>query len=185
MVKIDTAKGSTVTVKQELYRERSTGYSPLGVMGVRKPSTKHLGLFKEIFEICGTMKKSDITILVADDDPDYLFQTVFNLEKAGYKTIAVESQAEAESIIARFKPNLAIFDLMMESDDSGFILCYKIKRKYPDVPVILATAVSHETGLSFSIDSDQEKSWIRADKYLEKGIRPEQLDQEVMKLLKL
>jgi hypothetical protein len=27
------------------------------------------------------MKKSDITILVADDDPDYLFQTVFNLEK--------------------------------------------------------------------------------------------------------
>jgi len=35
----------------------------------------------------------------------------------------------------------------------------------------LATAVSHETGLSFSIDSDQEKSWIRADRYLEKGIR--------------
>jgi hypothetical protein len=53
------------------------------------------------------------------------------------------------------------------------------------VPVILATAVSHETGLSFSVDSDQEKSWIRADRYLEKGIRPEQLDQEVMKLLKL
>jgi hypothetical protein len=39
--------------------------------------------------------------------------------------------------------------------------------------------------MSFSIDSDQEKSWIRADRYLEKGIRPEQLDQEVMKLLKL
>jgi hypothetical protein len=51
--------------------------------------------------------------------------------------------------------------------------------------VILATAVSHETGLSFSIDSELEKSWIRADRYLEKGIRPEQLDQEVMKLLKL
>ena len=60
----------------------------------------------------------------------YLFQTVFNLEKAGYKTVAVESQAEAESVIARLKPDLAIFDLMMESDDSGFILCYKIKRKY-------------------------------------------------------
>ena len=51
------------------------------------------------------MKKSDITILVADDDPDYLFQTVFNLEKAGYKTVAVESQAEAESVIAKFKPH--------------------------------------------------------------------------------
>jgi two-component system alkaline phosphatase synthesis response regulator PhoP len=131
------------------------------------------------------MKKSDFTILVADDDPDYLFQTVFSLGKAGYKTMAAESQAEAESVIARFKPNLAIFDLMMENDDSGFILCYKIKKKYPEVPVILATAVSHETGLTFSLDSEQDKSWIRADKYLEKGIRPEQLDQEVMKLLKL
>lgn len=131
------------------------------------------------------MKKSDFTILVADDDPDYLFQTVFSLEKAGYKTIAVESQAEAESVISKFKPDLAIFDLMMESDDSGFILCYKIKKKYPDVPVIMATAVSRETGMSFSLDSQKDKSWIRADRYLEKGIRAEQLDQEVMKLLKI
>jgi CheY-like chemotaxis protein len=131
------------------------------------------------------MKKSDFTILVADDDPDYLFQTVFSLEKVGYKTVAVESQSEAESVISKFKPSLAIFDLMMESDDSGFILCYKIKKKYPDVPVILATAVSRETGMSFSLDSVKDKSWIRADRYLEKGIRPEQLDQEVMKLLKL
>jgi CheY-like chemotaxis protein len=131
------------------------------------------------------MNKSDYTILVADDDPDYLFQTVFNLEKAGYKTMAVESQAEAESVIAKFKPHLAIFDLMMESDDSGFILCYKLKKKYPDVPVILATAVSSETGMTFNIDSEQAKLWIRADIYLEKGIRPEQLDREVMKLLKL
>lgn len=131
------------------------------------------------------MKKSDFTILVADDDPDYLFQTVFSLEKAGYRTVAVESQAEAESVISKFKPDLAIFDLMMESDDSGFILCYKIKKKYPEVPVILATAVSRETGMSFSLDSGNDKSWIRADRYLEKGIRAEQLDQEVMKLLKL
>lgn len=131
------------------------------------------------------MKKSDFTILIADDDPDYLFQSVHSLGKAGYKTMAVESQAEAESVIERFKPDLAIFDLMMENDDSGFILCYKMKRKYPDVPVILATAVSHETGLRFSLDSEREKSWIRADRYLEKGIRSEQLDQEIMKLLKL
>ncbi|MBG0858106.1 MAG: response regulator [Bacteroidales bacterium] len=131
------------------------------------------------------MKKSDFTILVADDDPDYLFQTVFNLERAGYKTITAENQAEAESVIARFKPDLAIFDLMMESDDSGFILCYRIKKKYPDVPVIIATAVARETGMTFSLDSEKERMWIRADRYLEKGIRPDQLDHEIMKLLRL
>ena len=131
------------------------------------------------------MNKSDFTVLVADDDPDYLFQTVFNLERSGYTIVAVESQAEAESYISRFRPDLAIFDLMMESDDSGFILCYKMKKKYPDVPVILATAVSKETGLSFSLDSESEKNWIRADRYLEKGVRPEQLDMEIEKLLKI
>jgi len=131
------------------------------------------------------MRKSDYTILVADDDPDYLFQTISNLGRAGYKTVAAESQAEAEAVISKFRPSLAIFDLMMENDDSGFILCYKIKRKYPDVPVILATAVAHETGISFSLDSESEKTWIRADIYLEKGIRAEQLDQEIIKLLKI
>jgi CheY-like chemotaxis protein len=131
------------------------------------------------------MNKSDFTILIADDDPDYLYQTVRNLERSGYKIVAVESQAEAESYISRFRPDLAIFDLMMESDDSGFILCYKLKKKYPDVPVILATAVSKETGLTFSLDSVDEKNWIRADRYLEKGVRPEQLDTEIEKLLKI
>lgn len=131
------------------------------------------------------MRKNNITILIADDDPDYLYQTVFNLEKAGYSTMAVESQSEAEAVIARHKPDLAIFDLMMENDDSGFILCYKLKKKYPDVPVILVTAVSRETGMSFRIDSEQDKSWIRADLYLEKGIRPEELDQAIMKILQL
>jgi CheY-like chemotaxis protein len=83
------------------------------------------------------------------------------------------------------KPDLAVFDLMMESDDSGFILCYKLKRRYPEVPVILATAVARETGITFGLSSDQDRDWIRADLYLEKGVRPEQLDQEIKKLLKI
>ncbi|MDX9904013.1 MAG: response regulator [Bacteroidales bacterium] len=131
------------------------------------------------------MVKTSFTVLIADDDPDYLFQVAFYLRKAGYEVVAVESQAEAEQVILKMKPDIAVFDLMMESDDSGFILCYKLKRKYPDVPVILATAVARETGLSFGLSSEQEREWIRADLYLEKGVRPEQLDQAIRKLLKL
>lgn len=131
------------------------------------------------------MSNKVYTVLLADDDPDYLFQVAYHLRRSGYEVMAVESQAEAEQVMARTKPDIAVFDLMMESDDSGFILCYKLKRKYPDVPVILATAVAHETGISFSLDSEAEKTWIRADRYLEKGIRADQLDQEIMKLLKI
>lgn len=125
------------------------------------------------------------TVLLADDDPDYLFQVAYFLRKAGYEVVAVESQAEAEQVIAKMKPDIAVFDLMMESDDSGFILCYKLKRRYPDVPVILATAVSRETGITFGPNSGQDRDWIRADLYLEKGVRPEQLELEIKKLLKI
>jgi CheY-like chemotaxis protein len=131
------------------------------------------------------MSKKVYTVLVADDDPDYLFQVAFYLRNRGYEVVAVESQAEAEQVITKMKPDLAVFDLMMESDDSGFILCYKLKRRYPEVPVILATAVARETGITFGLNSEQDREWIRADLYLEKGVRPEQLDQEIKKLLKI
>ena len=124
------------------------------------------------------------TILVADDDYDYLFQVRFMLENWGYQVVTAESQREAENIIRQLKPDLAIFDLMMENDDSGFILSYKMKTRYPDVPVIIATAVSAETGMSFGLTSEEEKKWIMADLYLEKGIRPEQLKSGIEKLLK-
>jgi len=125
------------------------------------------------------------TILIVDDDIDYLFQLKLQVEKFGFNVIIAESQKEAENLIASVKPDMAILDLMMENDDSGFILCYKMKRKYPDVPIIIATAVAAETGMTFGISTEQERKWIRADLYLEKGIRPDQLHKEILKLLKL
>lgn len=124
-------------------------------------------------------------VLIADDDQDYLFQMVTYVKSFGFEVITANSQKEAEEIIQNIKPDLAIFDLMMENDDSGFILCYKMKRKYPDVPIILATAVAAETGIEFGINSDSAKQWIKADLYLEKGIRKDQLHKEINKLLKL
>ena len=131
------------------------------------------------------MNTNKKTILIADDDLDYLFQMKLAIEKFGYNVITAESQKEAEELLEKNKPDLAIFDLMMESDDSGFVLCYRTKKKYPDVPIILATAVTTETRMSFSLDSEGERSWIKADLYLEKGIRPDQLHKELTKLLKL
>ena len=88
-------------------------------------------------------------------------------------------------IIEKTKPDIAIFDLMMDNRDSGFILSYKLKKKYPDVPVIIVTAVTADTGMIFGEDFNEEKSWIKADLYLEKGLRPEQLQSEMKRLLKL
>ena len=131
------------------------------------------------------MEETKKTILLVDDDVDYLFQMKLIVEKFGFNVITAEGQKEAEELLKTTKPDLAIFDLMMETEDSGFVLSYHCKRKYPDVPVIIATAVSSETGISFSLDSDSERQWIKADIYLEKGIRPDQLHREIEKLLKI
>ncbi|MFZ5940342.1 MAG: response regulator [Bacteroidota bacterium] len=129
------------------------------------------------------MKKEKLQILVADDDPDYLFQMRLHLESWGYQVITTESQKETERVIAGLKPDLAIFDLMMEQDDSGFILAYRFKQRYPDVPVIISTAVAAETGISFGLNSQEDRNWIKADLYLEKGVQPARLHQEIENLL--
>jgi CheY-like chemotaxis protein len=124
-------------------------------------------------------------ILIVDDDADYLFQMEAMVKNLGFRVKTAESQAEAEKVLETTKPDLAIFDLMMENEDSGFILSYKARRKYPEMPIIMASAATAETGFSFDLYSDNNKGWIKADLYLEKGIRSDQLHREINKLLKL
>ena len=129
------------------------------------------------------MKPGNITILLVDDDQDYLLQLQAKIQHFGFKTITAEGQKEAEELIEKTKPDLAILDLMMENEDSGFILSYKLKKKYPDVPVIIATAVATETGINFDVNDENNRKWIRADSFMEKGIKPEILFNEISRLL--
>ncbi len=125
------------------------------------------------------------TVFVVDDDVDYIFQLKTMLEKMGFNVITASGQKEAEDIMDTIKPDLIITDLMMENMDSGFVLSHKMKRIFPDVPIIIATALTSETGMSFSLENEDNKNWIKADLYLEKGIRADQLHREINKLLKL
>jgi DNA-binding response OmpR family regulator len=130
-----------------------------------------------------TVKKP--IILLVDDDPDFLFQLKHSIEKAGFIVAAQESQEDAEFWLRKNKPDLAIFDLMMERDDSGFVLAYHAKKAYPDVPVILLTAVTAETGRNFGMEPGDQDSWIKADLYLEKGLHHENLIGHIHSLLNL
>lgn len=127
------------------------------------------------------MKKK---ILVADDDPDILEQVTATLSAAGYEVLPVEDRAAAEEVMLRTRPDLAIFDLMMEEKDTGFALSYQIKKLYPDTPVIMLTAVTSATGISFVTQNAEARAWTRADKILDKPVRPEQLRAEVRRLLR-
>jgi hypothetical protein len=53
------------------------------------------------------------------------------------------------------------------------------------MPVIIASAVTAETGLNFGVETEADRNWIKADTFIEKGIRPDQLEREINKLLKI
>lgn len=123
-------------------------------------------------------------VLLVDDDLDYLAQQKLLLERAGHEVITAESAAEAERLLEETCPDLLIVDLMMETDDAGFVLCHHVRRKHPDLPIILVTAVTAETGFEFSLGGQEDGGWVKADAILAKPIRYEQLRREMERLLK-
>jgi len=123
-------------------------------------------------------------ILVVDDDIDMLEQVAMILKAEGYRVIKAQGQKEGEEALLTAIPDLAVLDLMMENMDSGFVLCHHVKRLFPETPVILLTAVKAATGLDFHPQSNEAASWVKADVLMDKPVRPEQLRQEVRRLLK-
>lgn len=122
-------------------------------------------------------------VLVVDDDEDFRLQLRTQLEAAGYDVATAEGEAAADALLETTKPDLVILDLMMEHADGGFALSYRLKKRYPDVPVVMVTGVTHETGLDFTTDTAAERAWIKADAVLGKPVRFEQLRRELSRLL--
>ena len=125
------------------------------------------------------MSNEKQTVMLVDDDIDYLNLVRMQLESS-YRIIMAQSVAEAEALLKSDPPQVAIIDLMMENMDAGFVLCHRIKRDHPTIPVIMVTAVTSETGMEF--DGDRDKNWLKADALLAKPTRAEQLVREIKRL---
>ncbi len=121
--------------------------------------------------------------LVVDDDPDCLLQMRMWLQGLGFVVVEGQSQAEGERLLQEERVDVAVLDLMLEHEDSGFVLAHLMKARHPHVPVIVVTGVAAETGFRFSDAGARERAWIKADAVLDKGIRFEQLERELERLL--
>ncbi len=123
-------------------------------------------------------------LLVVDDDEDFVFQLKAQFAAAGYHVRAAHNGKAALEALEEARPDLAIVDLMMEKPDVGFKLCYAIKKRDQNIPIIMVTSVTSETGIEFDAATKEERSWVKADVLLSKPVRFEQLQREVARLLK-
>ena len=78
-------------------------------------------------------------ILLVDDDPGLLRLLSIRLRAERYDVDAAASAAEALAALSRFRPDLVISDLRMESMD-GIALLKEIQRQRPGLCVLLLTA---------------------------------------------
>ena len=115
------------------------------------------------------------TVLLVDNDLDFLATCKGQLEQAGYAVKTAESRREAEEMMKAGQPDLVITELMLEQMDAGFTLCHHIKQCDAKLPVIVVTGVAAKTGLEFDAATKEERSWVKADAMLAKPVRFEQL----------
>ena len=78
-------------------------------------------------------------ILIVDDDVDFTAIVRDTLESIGHHIINAETAREGYETAVEEKPDLIIADLMMETNDAGFILCHRIKNtpNLKDTPIIM------------------------------------------------
>lgn len=124
------------------------------------------------------------TILLVDDDEDFVFLQKSQFEAAGYNVMTAHNASDAVAALQKTRPDIALLDLMMEKPDVGFTLCYRIKKMDASIPVIMITSVASETGLDFDAATNEERAWIKADVLLRKPVRFEQLEREIKRLVK-
>jgi len=122
-------------------------------------------------------------VLLVDDDPDFRQRAKQSLQDAGFSVTEAEGENLAYAVARTKRFDIAVIDLILENNDSGFSLSYHFKKDYPEMPIIMLSSSVSECGIEFSLESVSERSWIKADVLLNKPIRSEQLLQAVRRLL--
>ncbi len=122
-------------------------------------------------------------MLFVDDSVTFRDNNVAKLAEEGFVVTEADSEKQAMELIDTKKFDIVLTDLVMDNPDSGFSLAFHIKKKYPDMPIIIVSTANSKFGLDFSMSSESERRWMKCDAMLPKPIRFEQLLAEAYRLL--
>ena len=125
-----------------------------------------------------------IKILVVDDDIDFLNVTKMILENQNYEVILASNKLEGMKKARSKKPQLAILDVMMTTEQEGFEMARELRQdpEFVTLPIILLTSVDSVTGMNFK-DAAGDSDWMPVDAFIEKPVDSQKLIAEVNRLL--
>ncbi len=124
------------------------------------------------------------TILIIDDDPDFVAVTTAILETKQYNVRFAYNPEEGLAELEKEVPDALILDVMMGKGADGFIFARKIRKdeRFAELPILMLTSMREQTGFDFPGERIHEK-FLPVDDYVEKGVEPEELLDKIEKLL--
>ncbi len=124
------------------------------------------------------MKKSDIKILLVDDEPDIIEILRYNLSQEGYQVFSAKDGKSAIKKAEKEIPNLIIMDIMMPYMD-GIEACGIIRKNplFNDTIIMFLTARGEDYSHVAAYDAG-------ADDYITKPVKPKVFLSKVKGLLR-
>jgi CheY-like chemotaxis protein len=122
------------------------------------------------------------SILIIDDDSDFVRAIKALLESAGYKVRSAMNGREGLPLAKTTQPDLILLDVMMSERTEGFFVLQEIRRipALSKTPVIVLSSIYSDEP-TFRVDPDA--GWLPANLFLAKPVEPTRLLTEVTRLM--
>jgi CheY-like chemotaxis protein len=123
------------------------------------------------------------TILIVDDDPDFVEATQLVLFDEGYTVESASGGKEGFQKAQEIKPDLIILDVMMDSVLDGVSITRKL-HEHPitrQIPIIMVTSIAN-TDYAELFPTDE---YIHIEAFLSKPVDPEMLIKKVRRNLRM
>ena len=122
------------------------------------------------------------TVLLVDDDADFVEMHRALLEENGYRARVAYSGRQCLEEVAAHRPDLIILDMVMENASDGFNVSRELRNSEytKTIPLVMITSVNDS--IPFRIEPD--RTWLPVDALLEKPVDPQLLISVVDRALK-
>jgi CheY-like chemotaxis protein len=110
------------------------------------------------------------SILLVDDDPDFLEQNRMLLEAHGYTVRTASGGRECLAAVEASRPDLIILDMVMGDRQEGFDVSRELRNSEytKGIPLVMITSVND--AIPFRIEPD--RTWLPVDALIEKPVDP-------------
>ena len=124
------------------------------------------------------------TILIIDDDPDFVAIAKVILETKQYKVRFAYDPDEGLAKLEEESPDALILDVMMGKGAEGFVFARKIRKdpRFAEMPILMLTSMREQTGFDFPGERIHSR-FLPVDDYIEKGVEPHVLLEKIEQLL--